>query len=147
MMNKNIIIFALILLSWRSFGQSAANDSSFLPCLPKALYTVNRIKKVKNYRIVYLSNDSSLINYRVVTRKKHIANRERIKKGRRYKLEICPWGDRTKYYCMVDYLSVGEGVDIPIREEGQFPDVFYSFDLKGLYYVGGEGDSLRTEDF
>jgi len=51
-----------------------------------------------------------------------------------------------KHYGLVGCLLVGPGVGIEISEEGQHPDIFYSFDLKGLYYVGGDGDPLRTED-
>lgn len=145
-MYRKFLIFTLVLLTGICSGQSVISDNTPPPCYPKAIYKVIKIKRVNNFYIIYINSDSTHINYRVVAKKQHLNDRERIKKGRSYKLEICPWGDRKEYYAQVEYLSVGQGVDVKIWEEGQYPDIFYSFDLKGLYYVGGEGDPLRTED-
>jgi len=145
-MYRKFLIFTLVLLTGICSGQSVISDNTPLPCYPKAIYKVIKIKRVKNFYIIYINSDSTHINYRVVAKKQHLNDRERIKKGRSYKLEICPWGDQKKHYGLVGCLLVGPGVGIEISEEGQHPDIFYSFDLKGLYYVGGEGDPLRTED-
>jgi len=135
-MLKKLILtcFLVQIISSLSFGRDIKRNYGLLDTIPKGVYEIIKIKRIKSAYIFYVINGNEKFKILSPREKFKKKKKKKIRIGNKFELVLFPFFDKNDLSNSIITHIMINGTPVPLIDE--WGANFYStFDFKGKYYI------------